>query len=501
MAVNHERTLKELVALDVGYQPLCFQVPPLQEGVASYELKYGLIHLLLEFHGLAGEDPHKHLMEFHLVYSTMRLVDVPEDFVKMKAFPFSLCDTAKDWLYLQPTPSTTWNDMKRRFLEKIFPASRTATIRKEISGIRQLQGETLYEYWERFNKPCTTCPNHQINEQLLIQYFYKGLLPMERNMIDVASRGALMDKTPAAARYLISNMAENSQQFSSRSVINSIISMKHPVEDHSILHDHHSVFLLDILEDRNVFTHIDAPMRMTCVPYVLKSTLPYVLYLLSHLPLQPPNLELLFESMCDASDYALGAVLSQKVGKIPHVIAYVSRTLNSAQINDTTTKKDLLAIVFALDKFFPYLLGSKITVFTDHVALKFLLKKPDAKPRLIRWVLLLQEFDIDIKDKSGALNQVVDHLSRIKGTINPLPIHDNFPDDCLFTLFSMDSAPWFVDVVNYLVTSILPPNMFRSQIDKLKSDAKYYVWDDPYPWKFCNDQLKFRMKLPAKYSK
>ncbi|KAL2333807.1 hypothetical protein Fmac_015020 [Flemingia macrophylla] len=113
----------------------------------------------------------------------------------------------------------TQNEMKRRFLENFFPASRT---RKDISGIRQLQGESLYEYWERFNKLCSTCPNHQINGQLLIQYFYEGLMPMERSMIDVASGGALMDKTPGATRYLISNMAENSQQFSSRKCTNEV---------------------------------------------------------------------------------------------------------------------------------------------------------------------------------------------------------------------------------------------------------------------------------------
>ena len=196
--------------------------------------------------------------------------------------------------------------------------------------------------------------------------------------------------------------------------------------------------------------------------------------------MQPPDWELPFELMCDASDHALGAVLSQRVGKFPHVIAYASRTLDAAQVNYTTTEKELLAIVFALDKFRSYLLGSKITVFTDHAALKFLLKKPDAKPRLIRWILLLQEFDIAIVDRSGVLNQVADHLSRIEGTINPLPIRDNFPDDHLFSLYNMNSAPWFADIVNYLVTSVVPPHASRSQVDKLKSDAKYYVWDDPY---------------------
>ncbi|RDY11819.1 hypothetical protein CR513_03460, partial [Mucuna pruriens] len=94
-----------------------------------------------------------------------------------------------------------------KFPEKFFPASRTVTIRKEIYGIRQHSGETLHEYWERFNKLCATCPHHQISEQLLIQYFYEGMTIMDRSMIDAASGGALMDKTPTTTRHLISNMA------------------------------------------------------------------------------------------------------------------------------------------------------------------------------------------------------------------------------------------------------------------------------------------------------
>ncbi|RDX68920.1 hypothetical protein CR513_52033, partial [Mucuna pruriens] len=204
---NQNRTLKELATPDVVYQPWCIQYPQL-EPAQTYELKSGLIHLLPKFHGLAGEDPHKHLKEFH--------VGIPEDYIKMKAFPFSLDGAAKDWLYLQPALFNTWGDMKRTFLEKFFPASRTATIRKEICGIRQHTGETLHEYWERFNKLCATCPHHQISEQLLIQYFYEGLSMMDRSMIDAASGGALMDKTPVATRHLISNMASNTQQFGIR---------------------------------------------------------------------------------------------------------------------------------------------------------------------------------------------------------------------------------------------------------------------------------------------
>ena len=88
--------------------------------------------------------------------------------------------------------------------------------------------------------------------------------------------------------------------------------------------------------------------------------------------------------------------------------------LNNAQKNYTTTEKELLAVVYAVDKYRSYLLGSKVIVYTDHADLKYILTKQVSKPRLIRWVLLLQEFDIEIKDRKGSENQVADHLSRIE---------------------------------------------------------------------------------------
>ncbi|XP_068666539.1 uncharacterized protein [Aristolochia californica] len=106
--------------------------------------------------------------------------------------------------------------MKRLFLEKYFPASRAANIHKEICGVKQHNGESLHESWEHFKKLCASCPHHQIREQLLIQYFYEGLLPTDRSMIDAASGGALVDKTPETVRNLIANMAANSQQFGTR---------------------------------------------------------------------------------------------------------------------------------------------------------------------------------------------------------------------------------------------------------------------------------------------
>ncbi|CAN6583786.1 unnamed protein product [Malus baccata var. baccata] len=145
-----------------------------------------------------------------------------------------------------------------------------------------------------------------------------------------------------------------------------------------------------------------------------------------------------FELMCDASDYALGAVLGQRKNKLPHVIYYASRTLNDAQLNYSTTEKELLAVVFALDKFRSYLIGTKVIVFTDHTALKYLFTKKEAKPRLIRWMLLLQEFDIEIKDKKGSDNVVADHLSRLVREEEILPISETFPDEQLLSIQGID---------------------------------------------------------------
>ena len=128
MAEN--QTLKELVAPDLSQQPLCITFPTL-DATTTFELKSRLIHLLPTFHGLADEDPHKHLKELHVVCTSMKPMGVIEDQIKLRAFPFSLKDSAKDWLYYLPSESfKTWNEMKRLFLEKYFLASRVANIRK-----------------------------------------------------------------------------------------------------------------------------------------------------------------------------------------------------------------------------------------------------------------------------------------------------------------------------------------------------------------------------------
>ncbi|CAN6544492.1 unnamed protein product [Malus baccata var. baccata] len=113
---------------------------------------------------------------------------------------------------------------------------------------------------------------------------------------------------------------------------------------------------------------------------VNKSKIDLVRYLPSPTSVRDVRLEL----MCDALDYALQVVLGQRKDKQPHVIYYASRTLNDAQLKYSTTEKELLVVVFALDKFYSYLIGTKVIVYIDHPALKYLLTKKEAKPRLIR---------------------------------------------------------------------------------------------------------------------
>lgn len=149
--------------------------------------------------------------------------------------------------------------------------------------------------------------------------------------------------------------------------------------------------------------------------------------------IRPPSWGTPFEIMCDVSDYAVGAVLGQHIDKLPHIIYYASQTLNDTQLNYLTTEKELLVVVFALDKFRSYLLVSKVIIYSDHAALKYLFSKRDAKSCLIRWILLLQEFDIEIRDKKGSENVVADHLSRITVdfTEEAVPISKTFPDEQL----------------------------------------------------------------------
>ena len=153
--------------------------------------------------------------------------------------------------------------------------------------------------------------------------------------------------------------------------------------------------------------------------------------------------------MYDTSNYVEGAVLAQRIEKKLTAICYASKILAEDRINYMTTKNELLVVVYALEKFRSYILGSKIIIYTDRATLKYFLSKKEVKPRLIRWVMLLQEFDLEIKDKKGNENLAADHLSCLH-----IPsvgdVSDAFLNMHLLAILS--HAPWFAHIINFIVT-------------------------------------------------
>ncbi|GJS23687.1 reverse transcriptase domain-containing protein [Tanacetum coccineum] len=190
--------------------------------------------------------------------------------------------------------------------------------------------------------------------------------------------------------------------------------------------------------------------------------------------------------MCDASDYAVGAVLGQRKTKHFQPIHYASKTMTDAQAHYTTTEKELLAVVYAFEKFWPYLVLSKTIVYTDHSALKYLLAKQDTKPRLLQWILLLQEFDVIIRDKKGAENLAADHLSRLENphqdVLENKEITETFPLETLgmVTFRGDSSTSWFANIANYHARNFIVKWMSSQQKKNFLIKLLLIIsWGDP----------------------
>nr|GEZ75101.1 reverse transcriptase domain-containing protein [Tanacetum cinerariifolium] len=236
-----------------------------------------------------------------------------------------------------------------------------------------------------------------------------------------------------------------------------------------------------------------------------------------------------------------GAVLRQRIEKHFRPIHYASKTMNQAKENYTTTEKEMLAVVYAFENFRSYIIMNKSIVYTDHSALKYLFVKKDAKARLLRWILLLQEFDFKVIDTRGAENYAADHLSRLENpyenVFDPKEINETFPleslnkefdfkviDTCgaenyvadhlsrlenpyenvfypkeIYETFPLESlnkvahkdpsTPWFADLANYHAGNFIIKCMTSQQKKKFFKDARHNFWDDPYLFRTCADQI------------
>nr|GFC69885.1 reverse transcriptase domain-containing protein [Tanacetum cinerariifolium] len=164
--------------------------------------------------------------------------------------------------------------------------------------------------------------------------------------------------------------------------------------------------------------------------------------------------------MCDANNYTVGAVLRQRIEKHFRPIHYASKTMNLAETNYTTTEKEMLAVVYAFEKFRSYLIMNKSIVYTDHSALKYLFAKKDAKVRLLQ--------------------------NPYENVFNPKEINKTLPLESLNKVAHQDpSTPWSLDFAIYHAGNFIIKGMTTQQKQKLFKDAQHYFWDDPYLFRTC----------------
>ena len=184
----------------------------------NYELKPALIQMVQQNQfggsGAADEDANAHLISFLEICGTIKINGVPPEVIQLRLFPFSLRDKAKIWLSSMPAGTfNSWAELSQAFLNKYFPATKTAKLRESITKFQQQYEESLYEAWERFKDLVRRCPHHGLPEWLVVQTFYQGISPQTRLSLDAAANGSLMNKTHQEAMDLIEDMALNNFQW------------------------------------------------------------------------------------------------------------------------------------------------------------------------------------------------------------------------------------------------------------------------------------------------
>jgi hypothetical protein len=212
-----ESTLDKLIAPDMEQPTRAITFPALPEG-QSFELKTGVVNLLPKFSGSALEDPIKHLEEFTEMCTSLKPSNLTDVQMMLRVFVFSLKDAARDWYHTLPAKSIAdWAAMKKVFLEKYFPITKSSQIKKQITNIEQGFDESLYDYCERFNRLVKSCPYHNIANHDLILSLFNGLKKEDRRHVNSSCGGSILQKTYTEAIAIFATLAEDSRACSDRS--------------------------------------------------------------------------------------------------------------------------------------------------------------------------------------------------------------------------------------------------------------------------------------------
>lgn len=194
--------------------------------------------------------------------------------------------------------------------------------------------------------------------------------------------------------------------------------------------------------------------------------------------LRGPNWELPFHTSTDALDVAISTILGQEEDKKPYDIYHIRKNLTSVELNYVVTENEVLAIIYAINKFRHYITDYQVFVYNDHSAIQYLANKLITYGQVTRWLFLLQEFYITIKDRSGKENPVADFLSQIPKVNDPLAVDDQFLDEHLFSVAV--KMPWHEDVANYLVVGKLLKHLTTKERKLIVQCNSWFSWIGGY---------------------
>jgi hypothetical protein len=208
---NRVRTLRDHMNPTRTSAPSCIIFPP---DASHFSFKPNIIQLLPTFHGLDLENSYLHLREFKEVCNTYNDLNCSINTIRLKLFSFSLKDKAKTRLLNFRLGSIrAWDEMQQQFLTKFFPSHITNSFKRQITTFTQKPGEIFYQCWDRYKDLLNTCPHHGFETWRLVSHFYEGLIPKDRQMVELMCNETFEDKDPDEAMEYLYSLAENAQNW------------------------------------------------------------------------------------------------------------------------------------------------------------------------------------------------------------------------------------------------------------------------------------------------
>ena len=217
MVNDRDRPMRDYAVLNPAHLQTGIARPPIHTGHFEFKpMMFQMLQTAGQFGGFPQEDPYAHLRQFLDVCSNFIIPGVSEDAFRLKLFPYSLKDKAKNWLNsLEPNSIHTWDELAEKFLGKYFPPNKNAKLRNDITSFKQREGESLFDAWERWKELLRMCPHHGIPVVIQMETFYNGLDQPTRLILDASSGGVILNMSFSEACKLIDDIATHNSHWPS----------------------------------------------------------------------------------------------------------------------------------------------------------------------------------------------------------------------------------------------------------------------------------------------